>query len=233
MFRFCSLRQLRNNSNVTISKPYINLILTIGQLREALTTTLGIETVRGLNQIVDMNQTSKFTISFKFILEKLYFDLEVIDFVSEVRHSIIHKNLPSSENILTLACLILVWGFDTFWRPLVFSNFDKLSGRRIVNLSTVFFSALPWGQKSYSKFVGASGGEARFPFNRKFFEHEDFQKNLGGLLALKEMKKKRKSKKNIDLDGEKGNVIVERDPVQKLNSELFLCLNPNSNLRNR
>lgn len=86
-----------------------------------------------------MNQKSKFALSFKFILQKVYFDPEVIDFVSEMRHSIVHKSFPSAQNVLRLAHLVFCWCFRHFWRPLLVNNLHKFSRTRLQMLSPYFF----------------------------------------------------------------------------------------------
>lgn len=95
--------------------------------------------MRGLNQIVDMNQKSKFALSFKFILQKIYFDADVIDFVAEMRHAIVHKDFPCAQNVLRLARVVFSWCFRHFWRPLLMNNLSKFSGTRLRMLSPYFF----------------------------------------------------------------------------------------------
>ena len=103
---------------------------------------LALQIVRGLNQIVDMNQKSKFALSFKFILQKIYFDPETIDFVSEMRHTIIHKDFPSSENVKKLAGIVLGWCFQNFWKPLLINNLVKFNLPRLQMLRPYFFKGV-------------------------------------------------------------------------------------------
>ena len=110
--------------------------------RESLIRNMGLTVSRGLNQIVDMNQTSKIALSFKFILSKLYFHEDILDFVSEMRHAIVHKEFPSSSNVKRLTMVVLNWAFNYFWKPLILINSKQFDEWKMGQLRKFFFKAV-------------------------------------------------------------------------------------------
>jgi hypothetical protein len=164
---------------------------------------LALTIVRGLNQIVDMNQKSKFALSFKFILRKIYFEADTIDFVSEMRHAIIHKDFPSSENIKRLGVIVLSWCFLHFWQPLLKNNLKKFSSQRLQMLMPYFcrgvnvtsseilnaFDSHRLGsieERGYNKtFVSL------FFVDNNLFESTAFKDNVKNMVNMKISKKKK------------------------------------------
>ena len=136
---------------------------------------MALKLVRGINQIVDMNQKSQYAQSFKFILQKIYFDQQTSEFVSEMRHSIVHKEFPSTPNIRRFATILLNWCFYNFWKPLLLNNLKKFNAERLRLLMPFFFRAVQVKDsqilKAFDKLVP--------------FESENFDNQLTSLFEVK------------------------------------------------
>jgi len=218
---------------------------------------LALTIVRGLNQIVDMNQKSKFALSFKFILQKIYFDSETIDFVAEMRHAIIHKEFPSSANIMRLGVIVLSWCFRHFWQPLLKSNLRKFSSQRLHMLLPYFCRGI---QVTSSEILNAfdenrvSSLEERgynkdfvslFYVNDNLFESAAFKENIQKMVNMRISKKKKAVKrtnlfeiKEIEEEEENENEKESKEEessmsVQKNEKSTFqklkICLSPTKN----
>lgn len=214
----------------------------IPEPREASLRSLALAVVRGLNQIVDMNQTAKFALSFKFILRKIYFDADVIDFVAEMRHAVVHKAFPSARNVLRLAKVVFWWSFRHFWLPLLSNNLHKFSPRRLQLLSPFFARGVSLTQEPLLRAFdphrldppGARGFDpevvALFRADERFFGSEAFQANLARLLKIRgrlnlaKRRKKQKAQRLFEI-----KEMEEEVPGAKpkaLFENLRLCLDP-------
>ena len=224
---------------------------------------LALQIVRGLNQIVDMNQKSKFALSFKFILQKIYFSSDTIDFVSEMRHTIIHKEFPSVENVKKLAGIVLGWCFQNFWKPLLTNNLVKFNLTRLQMLKPYFFKGAyinkslilrAFDQNRVNSCQDKDDNRffiSLFEIDENFSDSENFNKNLIKIVKLEPNIKKKKIKKrqkkklfqikeineeeceNFDSSNEVQEIISDEDDDTKIFNELIICLNPTSNLIKR
>lgn len=66
-------------------------------LMEALHVSSAAQVYKTVNQIVDLNQKSKFAVSFHLVLKKLEF--AHADIISQIRHSFFHQETPNLKNI--------------------------------------------------------------------------------------------------------------------------------------
>lgn len=104
---------------------------------------ISLKIVRALNQIVDMNQSSQSTLSFKFILTKIFPNNDKkIEFVSELRHSIIHKDFPVSSNLTRMISIVFIWIIEYFWRPLYKENISNYSENNLKLIQKHFIKAI-------------------------------------------------------------------------------------------
>lgn len=216
--------------------------------------------VRGLNQIVDMNQKSEFAQSFKFVLQKIYFDLEISEFVAEMRHAIVHKNFPSTHNIRMLASIIINWCFLHFWKPLLLNNLKKFSSQRLRLLWPFFVKSvdvrtskiLDHFRNPEQRRVGEIGDDCKGGFaglwevHADFGNTGDFRKNLTAILKFSISGADRHSKKLFEIEeideelSEQSEASSDED--QKYSSftdeartltALKICLNPAKHFKNR
>ena len=149
--RFDYLHQsLLENSNIEIALRYYDEILTTRNLSKqpvAVSLTmdllrliksetinyeaLALQMVRGLNQIIDLNQNTRINKSFSTILKNFNLDPKICDFVSETRHSIIHKQFPSKLDIEFCSVFVFVALKEKFWEATVYKNNKQIDSEKL------------------------------------------------------------------------------------------------------
>jgi len=104
---------------------------------------LALGMVRTLNQIVDLSQTSRQTLSFVDSLKRLGFDGAMADFISEVRHSVVHKSFPPTADVLKISCYLFMLAKEEFWDQTFAENSLYICPERLEGLCQKVSAALP------------------------------------------------------------------------------------------
>ena len=133
---------IRNYNKLPIAvRLTVNLLLHLS-LEDFNHTELGIELVRGLNQIVDMNQKTRNSQSFLSVLYNLGIHPDMCDLISEIRHSIIHKTFPSNKEIEICVVYLISFLKENFWETTLYKNIERFNESKLewilVNVNKTF-----------------------------------------------------------------------------------------------
>lgn len=122
---------LRNYSKLPISvRLTVNLLLLM-TASEINYREIGLELVRGLNQIVDMNQKTRKSRSFFAILRQLGFHPDMSDLISELRHSLVHKGFPDDREIEICLVYLICFLKENFYETTLYRNVERFSISRL------------------------------------------------------------------------------------------------------
>lgn len=111
-------------------------------------STMSLGVTRVLNQMVDLSQQSRLTVSFVESLKKLGFDSDMADLISEIRHGIVHKSLPPKDDIIRVACYVFMMIKEQFWDKSLSANLPLIRMDRLEGFSQTLVMALPELNKS-------------------------------------------------------------------------------------